>query len=41
MLAAAEHYTAETEIEHWQIDVIAVEGKIGSQPTITYFENAI
>lgn len=41
MLAAAEHYAAEMEIEHWQIDVVAVEGKIGSQPTITHFENAI
>ena len=41
MLAAADHYAAEHEIDHWQIDVIAVEGKPGSEPKITYFENAI
>ena len=41
MLAAAEHYTAEHEIDHWQIDVIAVEGRPGSVPKITHFENAI
>ncbi len=41
MLAAADHYTAEHEIDHWQIDVIAIEGKPGSKPKITYFENAI
>jgi len=41
MLAAADHYAAEHEIDHWQIDVIAVEGKPGTIPTITHFENAI
>ena len=41
MLAAAEHYAAEHEIDHWQIDVIAVEGKPGKQPKFTYFENAL
>lgn len=41
MLSAAEHYAAENEIDDWQIDVIAVEGKPGIQPKITYFENAI
>jgi len=41
MLAAADHYAAENEIDHWQIDVIAIEGKPGSIPKITYFENAI
>ena len=41
MLAAAEHYAAEHEIDHWQIDVIAIEGKPGSPPRITCFENAI
>lgn len=41
MLSAAEHYAAENEIDHWQIDVIAIEGKPGSTPKITYFENAI
>lgn len=41
MVAAAEHYAAEHEIDNWQIDVVAVEGKPGSKPLITYFENAI
>ena len=42
MLAAADHYAAENEIDHWQIDVIAIEGKPGlEEPKITYFENAI
>jgi putative endonuclease len=41
MLAAGEHYAAEQEIDHWQIDVISVEGKPGMQPVITHFENAI
>ncbi len=27
MLACAEHYAAEHAIDHWQIDVIAIEGK--------------
>jgi putative endonuclease len=41
MLACAEHYAAENAIDHWQIDVIAVEGKVGLEPKITHFENAI
>ena len=41
MLACAEHYAAEKNIDHWQIDVVAVEGKQGLEPKITYFENAI
>lgn len=41
MLACAEHYSAENEINHWQIDVVAVEGKAESEPKITHFENAI
>jgi putative endonuclease len=43
MLAAAEHYAQEQEIDHWQIDVIAVEGKASAStpPKITHFENAI
>ena len=41
MLACAECYAAENGIDHWQIDVIAVEGKQGSEPKITHFENAI
>ena len=41
MLTAAEHYAQEHEIDYWQIDVIAVEGKPGTQPVFTHFENAI
>jgi putative endonuclease len=41
MLAAAEHYASENEIDHWQIDVIAIEGNPGAKPVVTYFENAI
>ena len=41
MLAAAAHYASEHEIDHWQIDVIAVEGKPPKKPLITYFENAV
>ena len=32
MLAAAEHYAAEHDLERWQIDVIAIEGKPGIEP---------
>jgi putative endonuclease len=39
MLHAAQHYAAENNINHWQIDVIAIEGK--QDPQITHFENAI
>ena len=41
MLAAADHYAAEHEIDHWQIDVVSVEGKPASIPKITHFENAV
>jgi putative endonuclease len=41
MISAAEYYAAESEIDHWQIDVLSIEGKPGAEPKITYFENAI
>jgi len=41
MLSAAEHYAQEHEIDHWRIDVIAVERKAKGDPQITHFENAI
>lgn len=41
MLNAANHYAAEYGIDHWQIDVIAIEGKPGADPVITHFENAL
>ena len=40
MLAAAEYYAAEHEINHWQIDVVSVEGQPTLTPKITHFENA-
>ena len=39
MLACAEHYAAEHEIDTWQLDVLAVEGKPGLPPRIDHFEN--
>jgi putative endonuclease len=41
MIACAEHYAVEHEIDHWQIDVISIEVKPETEPVITYFENAI
>lgn len=41
MIACAENYAADNEIETWQIDMISIEGKPGTEPMITYFENAI
>ena len=41
MIAAAEHYATQNEIDHWQIDVISIEGKPSFTPKITHFENAI
>jgi len=41
MIAAAEHYSQENKIDHWQIDVIAVERKRNDTPEIIHFENAL
>ncbi|MDD2920921.1 MAG: YraN family protein [Anaerolineales bacterium] len=42
MVNAAQYYADEREIDHWQIDAIAVEGKpAGAPPIITHFENVI
>ncbi|GAB1472178.1 YraN family protein [Chloroflexota bacterium] len=38
MLNSAMHYAAENEVNHWQIDVIAVEGKPGGMPVVHHFE---
>ncbi len=37
----AQHYSAEHEIDHWQVDAIAVEGKPRAKPIITHFENVV
>jgi len=41
MMATAQYYAQQNEIDHWQIDVIAVERKNDSNPEITHFENAL
>mgnify|MGYP001590829646 CR=1 FL=1 len=41
MLNAAQHYADEHEVDHWQVDAIAVEGKPGTKPIITHFENVV
>jgi putative endonuclease len=42
MLDCAEHYAQEQNIDHWQIDVISVEGKPGKgEPRITHFEDIL
>ncbi len=40
MLSSAAYYAQEQDIEHWQIDVIAVQ-RAGSRAEITHFENAV
>ena len=41
MLNAAHQYADEHEVDHWQVDAIAVEGKPGTKPIITHFENVV
>jgi putative endonuclease len=41
MLASAEYYTQQHEIDHWQIDVIAITGKPGGGQKLHHFENAL
>ncbi len=40
MLACAQHYAQQHEIDHWQIDVIAVE-RVNGRTEILHFENAL
>ncbi len=40
MIACAEHYAQQNRIDHWRIDVIAVE-RAGRRTEITHFENAV
>lgn len=40
MLSCAEHYAQQNEIDHWQIDVIAIE-RVEGKAEIVHFENAI
>ena len=41
MLRCAEMYAGEHDIDHWQVDAIAVEGTRGMTPKITHFENVL
>jgi putative endonuclease len=41
LLAAAEHYSQQKALDHWQVDVIAIEGQPGRQPRITHFKNVL
>ncbi len=40
MRRAAAYYAQANSVDHWQIDVIAIQ-KIGSRSEITHFENAV
>jgi putative endonuclease len=40
MLACADHYCQQHEIDHWRIDVVAVE-RVKGKTEIVHFENAI
>jgi len=40
MISCAEYYAQQNGIDHWQIDVIAVE-QVDGRTEITHFENAI
>jgi putative endonuclease len=40
MLACADYYAQQKEIDHWQIDVIAVE-RLKGKTEIMHFENAV
>jgi putative endonuclease len=40
MLACAEYYAQQNEIDYWQIDVIAVE-EVNGKTEVVHFENAI
>jgi putative endonuclease len=41
LTAAAEHYTQQNNLDHWQIDVISIEGQPGGRPRITHFKNVL
>ena len=41
MLASAEYYAQQHEIDHWQIDVIAITCRPGQSHTLHHFENAL
>ena len=40
MVACAEHYAQDHELDHWRIDVIAVQ-RVAGQTEVLHFENAV
>ena len=40
MTACAQHYAQEHGIDHWQIDVVAIQ-RVAGQAQIVHFENAV
>ncbi len=41
LLAACQHYAAQNDIDHWQVDVIAIQGKPGQPLHILHLENVL
>jgi len=41
LLASAEHYAQQHAIDHWRIDVIAIQGRPGGRQKVRHFENAL
>lgn len=41
LLAACQHYAAQHAIDHWQVDVIAIQGKPGQSPRLLHLENVL
>jgi putative endonuclease len=41
MLAAAEFYAQQHNLDHWQIDVVAIRKIMGKHPEIMHFEKAL
>ena len=40
MMASAEYYAQEHDLEHWRIDVVAVQ-RLAGQTDVVHFENAV
>jgi len=41
LIACVEYHAVENEIDQWRLEVLSMEGKLGSEPLVAYFENAI
>lgn len=40
MIASSQYYAQQNGIDHWQLDVVAIE-RVGGEIRITHFENAV